>query len=197
MLTKIRNLIFITFLPIISIFINKVSNFVSNQLFNNLDNTFPVGIINILQEFQFEKFINNSRIEIYRITSKLILDNPIFGWGGSTFPGNYKLNNGSIDAQHTHNIILEIAYNYGLPVTIILTALIIFLLNKARKVIYNKNNYTNIDKYWFIATVVTLFNHMNDVTYYDGKISILIWLLLSGLKCIIEERELKNNSNFS
>ena len=199
MLTKIRNLIFITFLPIISIFIQKSSNFVSNQFFHNFNNTFSLGLINTLKEFQVEDFTNNSRIEIYRITYNLILKNPIFGWGGSTFSDNYKLNNGLIDAQHTHNIILEIAYNYGLPVTIILTALVIFLLNKSRKVIYNKknNNNTNIDKFWFIAAIVTLFSHMNDVTYYDGKISILIWLLLSGLKGIIEERNFKNNSNFS
>ena len=67
------------------------------------------------------------------------------------------------------------------------------------KVIYNKkhNNYTNIDRYWFISTIVTLFSHMNDVTYYDGKISILIWLLLSGLKSIIEENKLENNLTFS
>ena len=28
---------------------------------------------------------------------------------------------------------------------------------------------------------------MYDVTYYDGKVSILIWIFLAGLKCIIED----------
>ena len=33
-----------------------------------------------------------------------------------------------------------------------------------------------------------LVSQINDVTYYDGKISILIWILLAGLKSLIEEK---------
>ena len=30
--------------------------------------------------------------------------------------------------------------------------------------------------------------HLNDITFYDGKISILLWILLASLKCINEEK---------
>ena len=33
--------------------------------------------------------------------------------------------------------------------------------------------------------------------YYDGKISILIWVLLSGLECIIKEGQINSLNNYS
>ena len=37
-------------------------------------------------------------------------------------------------------------------------------------------------------SLVILISQINDVTYYEGKISILIWILLAGLKSLIEEK---------
>ena len=43
----------------------------------------------------------------------------------------------------------------------------------------------------FLASfIVFLIAHLNDITYYDGKISIIFSILLAGLKNIIDE---KNN----
>ena len=45
-----------------------------------------------------------------------------------------------------------------------------------------------INKTWFIAVIIMLISQINDVTYYDGKISILFWILLAGVKSLIEEK---------
>ena len=42
----------------------------------------------------------------------------------------------------------------------------------------------------FIGSI-TLFLIAN--TYYDGKISLLIWILLCGLKCILDEEKIQVN----
>ena len=109
----------------------------------------------------------------------------------------YELNGGIQSTQHTHNIILELAYNYGIPLSILLSSMVFLLLLKTFKLIYRKNNEVHnslIDKCWFASTILVTSSHLSDITYYDGKISILIWILLSGLKSIVEEKHSKFNS---
>ena len=60
--------------------------------------------------------INFPRLEIYKISTKLIFKNPILGWGSSTFPENYRLNGGLHNAQHSHNMLIELAHNHGFPI---------------------------------------------------------------------------------
>ena len=50
--------------------------------------------------------------------------------------------------------------------------------------------------YWFASTLVAVVSQIYDVTYFDGRVSMLIWLLLSGLKSIIDDdlQNLKVNS---
>ena len=39
--------------------------------------------------------------------------------------------------------------------------------------------------------VVIIYN-TTDIPYYDGKFSLLSWILLGGLKCIIDQQKNKN-----
>ena len=43
------------------------------------------------------------------------------------------------------------------------------------------------ERAWWASFFVLLCSQMFDVQYYDGRISISFWILLSGLKCILEE----------
>lgn len=154
--------------------------------FNNLVNLKRVFILNL------DNILNFNRIEIFSITSNLIWQKPIFGWGGSTFPDMYKLNGGIQAVKHSHNIILELAYNYGIPIAILLSGFVIILLLNSFRMIFPQNNEIKkslINKCWFASSLVVIVSHLFDITYYDGKISILIWILLSGLKCIIQEEK--------
>ena len=126
----------------------------------------------------------------------MIIQNPILGWGASTFSHFYKLNSGIQNVQHTHNIFLELAFNYGIPLALLLTGFILNLLINCYQLIYFnflKNTKLLIDLCWLTSTTVICINQISDLTYYDGKISILIWILLSGVKCIIQDKEIKYN----
>ena len=144
--------------------------------------------------------INFPRLEIYKISAKLILDNPILGWGSSTFPENYKLNSGYYNAQHSHNMLIELAYNHGLPLSLLMVSFVTLIIFYSWKVInkqtYDRKLYLN-NKCWLISFIVIVISHLYDITYYDGKISILTWILMAGLRCIIEEDQKINENKIS
>ena len=100
--------------------------------------------------------------------------------------------------QHSHNMPLQLAYDYGLPLSILLTSFITFLFIKSSINIFELKNLNGtflLNKCWLAACLVAILNHISDITYYDGKISILIWILFAGLKCIIDEtNKFKNTS---
>ena len=47
----------------------------------------------------------------------MIFSNPILGWGAATFPIYYGLKN-NIYLSHSHNLIIDTAFNFGLIVAI-------------------------------------------------------------------------------
>ena len=111
------------------------------------------------------------------------------GWGASTFGVLYLIKSDISPATHTHNIILELAYNYGVFISLILTFFISNLLFKSWILLKKERDIqiALIDKLWIISAFSSVIFHMNDFPYYDGKISILFWLLLAGIKCILDE----------
>ena len=138
-----------------------------------------------------------SRIEGYSIAVKGIYEKPLLGYGANTFPYFYESQGGRWAVEHSHSMPLELAFNYGLPTSIFLSIFVLILIINAYKKInkiFPKNIFT-IDKAWIVASVIVVTNHIFDVTYYEGKISILIWILLAGLKCIIDDKSIKESNN--
>ncbi len=133
------------------------------------------------------------RIDIWRVSILAILEKPILGWGVSSFPFIYSLYKYSFindKIQHSHNLFFELSINYGLFASLIIFGLIIKVIVDSSKIILKKNKNKNIlDKAWWLSVLIFLFNHMFDVTYYDIRISLLFWVMLSGLKCILEENK--------
>ena len=62
---------------------------------------------------------------------------------------------------------------------------LIFLAWKSIHADRSDNKQFIINKCWLVSTIIIVFSQINDVTYYDGRISIIFWILLSGLKNII------------
>ena len=120
----------------------------------------------------------------------MILKNPIFGYGASTFPFYYSLRHG-VYKGHAHNLIIDLAFNYGLLIAILIFAAIFFISYQSFKRLFFINlNRLSIDYFeraWWTSFIILLFSQMFDVQYYDLRISIAFWLLLSGLKCMITE----------
>ena len=88
---------------------------------------------------------------------------------------------------------LEIAQTNGIPVAIILTSFVTFLFLKAYKIVFikNKKSESIINKAWITSFLIIIVSHISDVTYYEGRVSLLIWILMTGLKCIIDEDKIE------
>ena len=135
-----------------------------------------------------------SRLEIWNTAFKSILNFPIFGTGGGSFPDIYKYETG-LWKGHAHNLPLELFLSYGIPAGMIIVLPIIYLFIFSTKTsFFNKLIKTSIfDKAWVISIMLFLFSQLVDVQYFDGRISITFWILLAGAKNIIDEDKLSRN----
>ena len=168
--------------------------------YNNLFSSKTLKILSSkLADININNLSNITRIKIWENTLNLISKRPILGFGAGIFPYLYLTMKEEYRASHSHNLILQIAFEYGIPIALLLTTFTLFLLLKSWIKIFYKleKNYfrTNfIDKCWYASTFVALISQLYDVTYHEGKISIIMWILLAGVKCILEDnsRELVN-----
>lgn len=155
--------------------------FIKNFLFNR----------GIFQYYGRDIFISNFRLNLWGSTILKIINKPLLGWGAGSyalvFLSSFKINS----ITHAHSLPLELAFNYGIPLALILCGLILIICIKSGQVIFKqKNSFNNyIDRAWFASTIVLLSSHLTDVTYYDGRISLSIWILLAGLKSIIDKNK--------
>ena len=154
-----------------------------------INSVIPTKLLN--KSFSVSEFNLNylHRFDTYKNTILFILKKPFFGWGASTFTILYFLKSKISLTTHTHNIFLEVAYNYGIFASALFIIFILKLLCESYKVIKitNKIGIDKIDKFWLTSAFCSIIFHLNDMPYYDGKINLLFWILLSGLKCIINE----------
>ena len=159
----------------------SIQEFLPENMFKKLFQT------NYFSKFQFP------RIDIWQKTINMISERPLFGWGAATFPILYMLRGGIEDAQHTHNIALEIAQTNGILAALVLTFFVSYLFINSWKIIFvkDKNSESIINKAWITSVLIIIISHLSDLTYYDGRVSLLIWILLAGLKCILDEEKIK------
>ncbi len=152
----------------------KFSDFIPLLLFNKITN---IGF-------------DSPRAEIFKKAFYLISQRPIFGWGAKTFPPLYKKLGGVWDVQHTHNFFLELSHNYGLIVAGLIFLSIIYIMSTSFRVIFYSSNFNNLEnKAWFSSSLVCIIFQTTDFTLYDGKICILFWILLAGLRGIVISSE--------
>ena len=162
------------------IFGNKIQYFLGSIIPNNIWMEF--------KDFQI------SRLDIWNTAFKNILNFPIFGTGGGSFPDIYMYETG-LWKGHAHNLALELFLSYGIPTGIIILLPIIYLfIFSTKRIFFNKLIKTSIfDKAWVISIMLFLFSQLVDVQYFDGRISIAFWILLAGAKNIIDEDKLSRN----
>ena len=188
----------IIFLCIILIVLN-LSNFLPENLTSTIDSLLPAKF-NIFEHI-YKQFLPssypedaNNRINIFIFGIKMIFTNPLLGWGATSFPIYYGLKN-NIYLSHSHNLIIDTAFNFGLIVAITIFTnifLISFLSFKKINFSSNKEFSDNLfEKAWWTSFFVLFCSQMFDVQYYDLRISISFWILLAGLRCILREESYK------
>ena len=142
-----------------------------------------------------------TRLEIWRSAFTYIFNNPIFGYGSGSFTEIFKLETG-LWKGHAHNLPLELMVSYGIPAALlIITPILTLVIFSTRKIFREVNFKTSLifDKAWIVSLIVLLSSQLVDVQYFDGRISILIWILLSGSRNIINNNlnNYKQNNNIT
>ena len=84
-------------------------------------------ILSKLSNLGMQNFMEYPRLEIYSSSLNLISQKPIWGYGSGTFPAIYELEGGLYNAQHTHNLPLQIAYDFGIPTAFIICFIVTYL----------------------------------------------------------------------
>ena len=137
-----------------------------------------------------------SRIGIWSYAINFIFQSPLFGFGGAAFPIMLEMQS-NLWKGHPHNLFLEVAISYGIPSALILFTTILLILILSFKKIYlgkfykkdkSKSSYS-YQKAWWTAFFILIISQSVDIQYFDGRISILFWILLAGLKNILTENK--------
>ena len=131
-----------------------------------------------------------SRLDIWKKAFGYIFKNPIFGSGAGSFTALYKIDS-SLWKGHAHNLIIELIISYGLPGGLLIFGNIFVMLRNAIKKVFltftcNQNSIFDIA--WITSLIVLFFSQMVDVQYFDARISLSFWILLSGTRNLITEK---------
>lgn len=195
----IKSLFIITTLLLLILLVGSLLLQFPPFLSENLLGILPEQFINKFNKIGFNNLLEYRRINLWNNTINLLIKKPIFGYGAAFFPIIYaiKYSDPLYTEQHAHNIFLELASSYGLIISILLIYFISSIFIKAYKIIRSQNyNYQEsiFNKSWFASCIIVILSQMNDITYYDGRISVIFWLLLAGLNNIEEKVHTDTNS---
>ena len=152
-----------------------------------------------------EIFASDARFSIWLSTLEFIKERPFLGWGAASFPLLYKIKHDTCCYTsylqwygHTHNIQLELAFNYGLPFSILVNIILIIIFYKSFKKIFifkrkdkniEKLNLNKFDKAWWTASFTYFFSQLFDIQFYDLRFNIIFWIFISGLIIKIQEQK--------
>ena len=182
------------FLPLITIIILIIfflfSPIFEGELQNSLRNLLPGKILLEFSDAGYEG-LDVTRMEIYKSAFELIKKNPFFGIGSGSFTEIFFFNT-KFWKGHSHNLLFELSISYGIPATTIffMTTINILYLS-SKKIFINKNiiDIPYLDRAFWTALFFFLISQLADVQYFDGKISLITWILIAGLKNIISDKD--------
>ena len=169
--------------------INNI-NFIPENIKILLDDFIPYNLRSKFLNFGFNNINNYPRFSFFDTAIKMIISKPLFGWGATMYTIVYEMKNSSYSG-HPHNLILELAINYGIFAALIFAIYVIWLIKKSIQLIKEKrkNSKPLIDKAFYASLIVILITHLFDIPYYDVRISICFWILIASMRGIIFEIE--------
>ena len=180
-----KKLFLVPFIPIVTLALIRITNFLADTkgyLF--LKEVIPSRV---LKDFSGIEGISGgfSRMDIWQYAISLIKERPLLGWGSGTFPHLIE-NSTTYWRGHPHNLVLELAFSFGLIITLIIVISIILILLRSLKIIFFQEEVVQnaVNKSWLVSILIILFGQMVDIQYFDIRISMAIWILLSGLKTL-------------
>lgn len=155
-----------------------------------MQNIIPSGIWSNFSQSTYDYEGNISRIELWKESANMIVENPIIGTGASTFGSNLETKLG-IWRAHAHNLPLELMVSYGIPAALFILIPFSILVKSSVYEIFIKNSFSLktylFDRAWVTSLIILSGSHLVDIQYFDGRISIAGWVLLAGLKNIVRK----------
>jgi len=112
----------------------------------------------------------------------LTLERPWFGWGLRNFRPLYLQETG-FTLGHPHNFPLMMLCETGIPATLLLFGLVGWMVTQGVRWLRRNNNAA--DRVLLFSFIVAFLSHtifhLFDVTFFDGRINLMGWLLLAGI----------------
>jgi hypothetical protein len=106
---------------------------------------------------------------------------PLAGLGAAAFSLIYPLRTGHRHG-HTHNLPIDLAISFGLPVAAMVIGFVAWLL--LRSVRLGMLQAAVFERAWWAAALVLVALHATDMPLYDSRINIAGWILLAGLRWV-------------
>tara|TARA_B100001989_G_scaffold247180_1_gene219043 strand:+ start:281 stop:1564 length:1284 start_codon:yes stop_codon:yes gene_type:complete len=153
------------------------------SIINDQFNLIPLETLNEFKNFQYL-----DRLDIWTTSIQIIIKNPLFGSGAASFNEIYQ-NISGLNKFHSHNLALDLLISYGIPAalfTILPIIILIFLSISRISKIKITSNYI-IERALITSLMIILLIHMVDIQYFDGRISIAIWILIAAIRNILLE----------
>jgi len=122
-----------------------------------------------------------TRLGQWAVAAGLIGERPWLGWGAAAFSLIYPLRTGHWHG-HTHNLPIDLAISFGLPVAVMVIGLVGWLLLRAGRL--GMVQAAVFERAWWAAALVLVALHATDMPLYDSRINIAGWILLAGLRCV-------------
>jgi hypothetical protein len=121
-----------------------------------------------------------TRLAQWQVALGLIAERPWLGWGAAAFSIIYPLRTGHWHG-HPHNLPIDLAVSHGLPVALLVVGLVLWLLIRALRL--GMAGGSLFERAWWAAALVLVAMHATDIPFYDSRINVAGWVLLSGLRC--------------
>lgn len=130
---------------------------------------------------------DDPRIGIWKIALDLIRERPWFGWGLGNFKMLYPprlIDPAYQDIFHPHNIWLLLGSEAGLPVMVLLTVMVSYILYRGIRLLRSPRLSPSV--HWVVIAYFLAFGGcmvfaLFDVTFYDARVNVLNWLALAGI----------------
>ena len=132
--------------------------------------------------------VETTRMSQWKEAYLLIIDKPWLGWGAAAFSVLYPLKKGFWHG-HSHNLPLELAVSHGVLVSFLINIFVIMLLITSFKknIFMNKN--LIFERAWWTSFFLLVCMHSTDITFFDSRINLVGWILLSGLRCMTYDQK--------
>jgi hypothetical protein len=133
-------------------------------------------------EFAGQRPLAMTRLSQWGVALGLVAERPWLGWGAAAFSVIYPLRTG-LWHGHPHNLPIDLALSFGLPVALLLVGLVLWLLIGAAR--RGMAAAALFDRAWWAAALVLVALHATDIPLFDSRINVAGWVLMAGIRAFL------------